>query len=152
MPWLPFKIFDPRLPKNHENCEKSPFLTAIFSKGQRPLFSSTSLRHAIRCIFYNYERKSLCNGVFDPKKDFRKKNSDFFLLKAIFCSGLRKSSNQTGNQSCLILIELDELNSELFTKSKNSKYFSRYHEKRKHAFDVFISVMGLKSHFWGIYC
>ena len=79
-----------------------------------------------------------------PKKIFEKKISDFFLLKAIFCSGLRKSSNQTGNQSCLILIELDVLNSELFTKCKNSKYFSRFCVKPICNSYIFDPLLGLK--------
>ena len=46
--------------------------------------------------------------------------------------------------SCFILIELVALNSELFMKCKNSKYFSRYREKRIRDLDVWDPHLGLK--------
>ena len=74
-----------------KNAKNHHFWLRFFSQGQHPIFSSNSLRHAIRCIFCNYERKSLCNWVFDPKKDFRKKKSDvFFNLGHILPCGNEK--------------------------------------------------------------
>ena len=54
--------------------------------------------------------------------------------------------------SCSILIELVALNSEeLFTKCKNSKYFSRYCEKCKRDLDVFDPPLGIKRLFLGYF-
>ena len=53
--------------------------------------------------------------------------------------------------SCFILIELVALNSELFTKCKNSKYFSRYREKGIHDLDVFDPLFGLKMAIFGVF-
>ena len=55
--------------------------------------------------------------------------------------------------SCFILIELVALNSELFTKCKNSKYFSRYREKRIWDLDFWDPLLGLKMAILGVfYC
>ena len=48
-----------------------------------------------------------------------------------------EGSQYTFYTSDFILIERVVLNPELFTKFKNSKYFSRYCQKHKHDVDVF---------------
>ena len=52
--------------------------------------------------------------------------------------------------SCFILIELAALNSELFTKCKNSKYFSRYREKCIRNLDVWDPHLGIKMAILGV--